>query len=466
MRFSPEVKVGLIVLIAILALVSMYMYVGGRVVRGRTYVLYATFDDVQRLDVGSFVRMAGVRIGIVSDIQLQGRRALVTMSISRSDRVPKGSKASVTSGTLVGDTYVEILPGPSTAPAVGPGSFLEPRIRPRFEDVMPKVDAVLTEIQKVVRSVNVVLGDPKTLTRIKETLANVQTATAEAASLMAGMRDLTEDNRRQVDQALASAAAASRELEGLARDMHGFATGSLSKDWQEIAGNAKTASGDLEAAMKSVREMTSGPGREDLETALASVRAASVNLDKASQGIAKIATDEKLSEDMKATVANAREASEQAKELMTTINRKFGGGDKQTPKSKPVNSGLRTEALERVRSSDLRVDLDWTIPWRDRRFYRVGLRDIGESTGVNAQAGMTLGERDGFRYGVYASRVGLGYDYRVGQRSSFELNLYRPNDPDMEFKLRYLPASDWEFVVGMDRGFDDASFLLGVGFRK
>jgi hypothetical protein len=119
-----------------------------------------------------------------------------------------------------------------------------------------------------------------------------------------------------------------------------------------------------------------------------------------------------------------------------------------------------------MRGSDIRVDVDWTIPWRDRTFYRIGARDIGESTGLNLNIGRMLGENSDFRYGLYASKAGIGYDYRLDDRTAFGLDVYRPNNPDMEFRLTHRPTKDWEIIVGMDRAFDDAGFLFGIGFKK
>jgi len=467
MILGPEVKVGLIVFIAIVALIAAYMFVGGRAYRAGNYDVYAMFDNAQRLNLGTEVRMAGVKIGFVRDISLTKENlAQVVMTISRRMRIPRGSKVQITSGTLIGDPYVEIIPGPADTPPVKPGALIPTQVQARFEDLMPKLDNLVTRLQGTVGSVNKILGNEQMVANISKALANLEVATREAAVWMSEMRDMAKDNRAQVEQALASLSNAAKELQSLVEDMHSLAAGPAKTEIETVLANVKRASADFETAMKNIRDVTSELKKQDVQAILTNVQSASANLDEASQAIAKIVTDGRLAEDLRATISNAREATEQTKELATRLNRKIGGSKTPVEKPKPVRSGLRADVLERFRTSDVRVDVNWTIPWRDRTFYQIGARDIGESAGLNLQAGRMLNACSDFRYGIHGSKVGIGYDRRIGERTSFGLDLYRPNDPDMEFALTHRFGKDWEIAVGMDRVFDDASFLLGLSFKK
>lgn len=84
--------------------------------QGPTYALKARFTNVGQLKLRAPVKIAGVRIGSVSDIQLEPDRleALVTLSIdNRYSQVPDDSAAAVFTSGLLGDQYVALKPGGS-----------------------------------------------------------------------------------------------------------------------------------------------------------------------------------------------------------------------------------------------------------------------------------------------------------------------------------------------------------------
>lgn len=84
--------------------------------QGPTYALKARFTNVGQLKLRAPVKIAGVRIGSVSDIQLEPDRleALVTLAIdNRYDQLPDDSAAAVFTSGLLGDQYVALKPGGS-----------------------------------------------------------------------------------------------------------------------------------------------------------------------------------------------------------------------------------------------------------------------------------------------------------------------------------------------------------------
>jgi phospholipid/cholesterol/gamma-HCH transport system substrate-binding protein len=71
--------------------------------------LVAHFDDVQDLVRGHTVQVANVTIGSVRSVELDGRRALVTMSIVDGQQVPDGTRAVVRRTSFLGEFYVDLV---------------------------------------------------------------------------------------------------------------------------------------------------------------------------------------------------------------------------------------------------------------------------------------------------------------------------------------------------------------------
>ncbi|CUH52842.1 outer membrane lipid asymmetry maintenance protein MlaD [Shimia sp. R11_0] len=79
------------------------------------YGLTASFRSVEGVSVGTDVRLAGVKIGTVTDITLdpQTFRALTTLSVAQGIALPDDSAVVISSEGLLGGNFVEILPGGS-----------------------------------------------------------------------------------------------------------------------------------------------------------------------------------------------------------------------------------------------------------------------------------------------------------------------------------------------------------------
>ncbi|WP_306154153.1 outer membrane lipid asymmetry maintenance protein MlaD [Roseovarius sp. MMSF_3281] len=79
------------------------------------YQLAASFRSADGVDVGTDVRMAGVKVGRVTGIQLDPGtyRASTVFTVQEGIEVPDDSAVSISSEGLLGGNYVEILPGGS-----------------------------------------------------------------------------------------------------------------------------------------------------------------------------------------------------------------------------------------------------------------------------------------------------------------------------------------------------------------
>lgn len=77
---------------------------------GRSYDLIARFDNASSISVGSDVRMAGVKVGVVRAMALDNDtyRARLTFAMNEGVRVLDQSTARVTSDGLLGGGYIAI----------------------------------------------------------------------------------------------------------------------------------------------------------------------------------------------------------------------------------------------------------------------------------------------------------------------------------------------------------------------
>lgn len=80
---------------------------------GDSYRLTARFPNVTGISVGTDVRVSGMKVGEVTGQTLDPAtfEAVVTMDVASSVKLPIDSSAAITSESLLGGSYVALMPG-------------------------------------------------------------------------------------------------------------------------------------------------------------------------------------------------------------------------------------------------------------------------------------------------------------------------------------------------------------------
>ena len=106
------VRVGLFFILGIALIWVVYDTLSdGSLQIGRGYTVQAPFADIQQLTAGDEVRLAGVKIGNVSETRLQDGQAIVMLTIEDKYKIPADSVATITTAGLLGNNYVAIRTG-------------------------------------------------------------------------------------------------------------------------------------------------------------------------------------------------------------------------------------------------------------------------------------------------------------------------------------------------------------------
>ena len=112
-KFDLELIVGLFILIGIIALGYISVKLGKMEwVGGAGYQVTAIFPAVGGLKVGALVEIAGVEVGRVRSLTLDDNyQARVVLNIRKDIKLQDDSIASIKTDGLLGEKYVEIVPG-------------------------------------------------------------------------------------------------------------------------------------------------------------------------------------------------------------------------------------------------------------------------------------------------------------------------------------------------------------------
>jgi phospholipid/cholesterol/gamma-HCH transport system substrate-binding protein len=171
-----------------------------------------------------------------------------------------------------------------------------------------------------------------------------------------------------------------------------------------------------------------------------------------------------IADETKALMQKANKLAEQVDELIQKFNKtvdKIGGQGKSTLQAVKFEATLS----QQTKPNTLRADANIFVPiGKDQLMF--GLYDAFESNKLNLQLKKQFGANLGLRYGAYASKPGIGVDYRVAPRVSMRGDLFGLNDPRFDARLGYDFGRDTTGWVGLDKIFERNSLSIGVTVRK
>jgi len=111
-----EFYVGLFVIIGLLCTGYLFAVLGEiNFMRDKRYPVHAFFTSVSGLKTGARVEMAGVEIGVVSNVSIDKERLLakIDFRIDKNIELSEDIIASVKTSGIIGQKYIDILPGGS-----------------------------------------------------------------------------------------------------------------------------------------------------------------------------------------------------------------------------------------------------------------------------------------------------------------------------------------------------------------
>ena len=375
MRYSNEIRVGIVFLGGLALIVFGYFYLRGLGLNAEFYTL--RLNGAASIAQGNDVRLQGVKVGQVADVNFdpQTQQPILKIAVRRADpsfKLLKSYQYSVQISGLVGENYVDIR-GPYNAsadvynpddpseviPAEAAGGILAATnsandVAKSLETTIKKVNTTLDNIN------NGVLNNPNQK-KLAQALDGVAKLTTNAS------KTFDQNTGRQLQRTLSNAERASANIEratrdagGLSKDVQGLvrnANGELRRTSDNINGIAGENRGQLKSllanttrASNSIAGLTetldftlrAGGFQENSQAALKSLRVAADNVAVATTGIRKLSDDPTTNTDLKRTLVALRQSTESLRDTAASLQG-FVAGD-GTGQLKGVLASLGTTA--------------------------------------------------------------------------------------------------------------------------
>ncbi|NLE92016.1 MAG: MCE family protein [Elusimicrobia bacterium] len=150
-RSNLELKVGVFVAVGMLILVVFILLIGDFKTLRSGYRLNFTFHFINGVKIGAPVRFAGVDVGEVKNISLvtDGDSTSVNVSVwvKKEVSIPADSRVWVNTLGLLGEKYVEIMPGTNSAAALEPDSVVKGNDPVAMHEVTETARVLVNDIQ-------------------------------------------------------------------------------------------------------------------------------------------------------------------------------------------------------------------------------------------------------------------------------------------------------------------------------
>ncbi len=216
-RLSVEAKVGLFALLCLVIIIFATLKLGDRsIVAGGGYEIEVVMNSAIGIKTKTPVEIAGIQIGVVKKIKLdESRRAKVILLVSDNVRLPEGSVARVRAKGFLGQTFVEIIPGPSENPTMKDKSVIP------YAGVTGDVNMLMTQFNEIASDIKSVTGSLKQMVGSDES-SPVFRAVNNVDTFTERLKDMTLRNEASLNRVVDNLAILTDQLRTVvARDMEG-----------------------------------------------------------------------------------------------------------------------------------------------------------------------------------------------------------------------------------------------------
>ena len=157
--------------------------------KGKRYPVYARFATVAGMYKTAPVRLAGVKIGIVDKIYLEGRKAVVRLMIDKHVKLLNDARAIITTIGFVGEKYIEIVykdefnkPRPRAIRPGGEILAIEPF---NLDEVKVKFDNIYERTIQITDSINEIISDKYSKDALRASFRNFKSVTESLKTMLA-----------------------------------------------------------------------------------------------------------------------------------------------------------------------------------------------------------------------------------------------------------------------------------------
>jgi len=183
-----EFKVGIFVITAVTIFMVFILSLGKNRMFGDRITFVVEFDFAEGLKEMSPVNISGHEVGIVKkvNVSFQGKPVYVTLEVDRRMNIPRDSKVFINSLGLLGEKYVEIIPGMSEE-YVRDADIIKGVSSVPLKVLSDEIKSLARGFSTMIASLNAKLDDSELNSEVRDLIRNLSNTFAETYKILAAM---------------------------------------------------------------------------------------------------------------------------------------------------------------------------------------------------------------------------------------------------------------------------------------
>lgn len=237
---KPETKVGIFTLLGLVVL-GFSLYILGGFSITRSYEVNVNFADVSGLPVKAAVKLAGVEVGKVKAIKIEGDKVVAVLAINDGISLYKGAEFSVTMTGIIGTKYIKVVQGQPSLGLIAAGDYVEGL------NEMPMDEQVAQTMKSVRELVDSINNQGQFGSELNDAMRDIRQLSANVNQLVMTMRPYVTqsmENLEQITEKLNAVMDAISNEEGV--------LGTLIKD-EQMKDQVKQSVSELKTTMTEVK---------------------------------------------------------------------------------------------------------------------------------------------------------------------------------------------------------------------
>lgn len=417
-KFSQAAKIGLFAAVTAGAGYLVYGTIHRSTGKGGGYVVHAYIKDASGIAKNSRVTIAGIPIGSVEDIRLEGGRARVDVRVNGDVTLHQSARLGVKSASLLGENVIVLTEGVGD-PAKRDGDEIETiPDAASVEDIKAQVSRIAELIEKVAQQLANSIGTEQGGQNMRNILQNIADATEAINLTVRENRAVIKDTLENVDRITARGGP---ELQQILINLR-VITEDVKQMMAQNAGK-EGEPGELRQTIERVNRAS-----KSLESALGHVDNIAGRIDRGEGTVGRLTKDDALINEVQGVAEGVNDYVDSLRRLQTIVGLRSDYNFLANTIKSYVEIRLQPREDKyylielindpRGRTSFAQTDVDTTNP-NDPAHYRTVTTTTTDAFRFSIQFARRIGPFTG-RFGIKESTGGIGLDTHL-LKNRFEI---------------------------------------------
>ncbi|MGM0497896.1 MAG: MlaD family protein [Bacteroidota bacterium] len=205
---TQKFRLGVFITISTLILVGLIAFFTVQQFLEKSNTYYVSYQDVSvsGLEVGSPVKYLGIKVGSISDINIDSKdlnSIIVELELDPTTPIKKDTKANIVSRGITGLKTIEIRGGTNEAETLDPGEYIKPgssataEITGKAEIIAEKAELVINNLQR--------FSKPENMKKFTDAADEITSFVQQAELTMARVDTMVMENRDTLNATIQNA---------------------------------------------------------------------------------------------------------------------------------------------------------------------------------------------------------------------------------------------------------------------